>query len=135
MKTVLVTGANIGLGKECARQLASVKGIEKIYMGCRNQKKAEAAKKDLEKSTGKKIFEIVIMDTSDQDSVRKAVESLEAIDGLVMNAGGILSVDVNPEQGTTTSFAANLLGHVVLTESLIDAGKLSGWILPNDVVL
>jgi NAD(P)-dependent dehydrogenase (short-subunit alcohol dehydrogenase family) len=128
MKNVLVTGANIGLGKECARQLASIEGIEKIYLGCRNQKKAEAAKADLETSTGKQIYEVVIIDITDLASVRKAVASLEAIDGLVMNAGGGLSLDLTSD-GVTQSFAANVLGHVVLTESLIEAGKLSGSVV------
>jgi NAD(P)-dependent dehydrogenase (short-subunit alcohol dehydrogenase family) len=125
MKKVLITGANVGLGKDCARQLASIEGIEKIYLGCRNQEKAEAAKADLETSTGKQIFEVVIIDTSDLASVRKAVASLEAIDGLVMNAGGPLALDLT-QDGVTQSFAANVLGHVVLTESLIEAAKLSG---------
>jgi NAD(P)-dependent dehydrogenase (short-subunit alcohol dehydrogenase family) len=129
MKKVLITGANVGLGKECARQLASIEGIEKIYLGCRNQEKAEAAKADLETSTGKEIYEVVIIDTSDLPSVRKAVASLEAIDCLVLNAGGILSVSDLTSDGVTQSFAVNVLGHVVLTESLIEAGKLSGSVV------
>jgi NAD(P)-dependent dehydrogenase (short-subunit alcohol dehydrogenase family) len=128
MKKVLITGANVGLGKECARQLASIEGIEKIYLGCRNQEKAEAAKADLETSTGKQIFEVVIIDTSDLASVRKAVASLEAIDGLVMNAGGALSLDLTSD-GVTQSFGINVLGHVVLAESLIEDGKLSGSVI------
>jgi NAD(P)-dependent dehydrogenase (short-subunit alcohol dehydrogenase family) len=128
MKKALVTGANVGLGKECARQLASIEGIEKIYLGCRNQEKAEAAKADLETSTGKQIYEVVIIDTSDLPSVRKAVASLEAIDGLVMNAGGGFPLDLTSD-GVTQSFAVNVLGHVVLTESLIEAGKLSGSVV------
>jgi NAD(P)-dependent dehydrogenase (short-subunit alcohol dehydrogenase family) len=128
MKKALVTGANVGLGKECARQLASIEGIEKIYLGCRNQEKAEAAKADLETSTGKQIYEVVIIDTSDLASVRTAVASLEAIDGLVLNAGGPLALGLT-QDGVTQSFAVNVLGHVVLTESLIEAGKLSGSVV------
>jgi NAD(P)-dependent dehydrogenase (short-subunit alcohol dehydrogenase family) len=128
MKKVMITGANVGLGKECARQLASIEGIEKIYLGCRNQEKAKAAKADLETSTGKQIYEVVIIDTSDLASVRKAAASMEAIDGLVMNAGGGLSLDLTSD-GVTQSFAVNVLGHVVLAESLIEAGKLSGTVI------
>lgn len=61
-KSIMITGANVGLGKETARQLAFVDGTEKIYLACRNPKKADAAKMDLERSTGRTIFEIVIMD-------------------------------------------------------------------------
>ena len=82
IKTVLITGANSGLGKESARQLALQEGIEKIYLGCRSKEKAIEAKQSLETSTGKSIFEIVLMDVSKPDSVRKAVDSLdEAIYG------------------------------------------------------
>ena len=126
MKTTLVTGANSGLGKECARQLASIDGVKKIYLACRNKSKADTAKADLEASTGKQIFEVVVMDTSDLASVRKAVGTLDHIDAMVMNAGGPLVLDVMPEYGVTRSFAVNVLGHVVLTESLLEAGKLSG---------
>ena len=72
-KSILITGANSGLGKESARQLAMIKETEKIYLACRNLSKAEEAKQSLEESTGRFIFEIVIMDVSNPDSVRSAV--------------------------------------------------------------
>ncbi|MEM8862488.1 MAG: SDR family NAD(P)-dependent oxidoreductase, partial [Chloroflexota bacterium] len=89
IKSVLITGANAGLGKESARQLALQDGIEKIYLACRNEEKAQVAKRELEEATGKSIFEIVIVDVSNLESVRAAVAALtEPIDALVMNAGG-----------------------------------------------
>ena len=74
-KSILITGANGGIGKEAARQLALLASTEKIYLGCRNEEKAIAAQKDLEASTGKNIFEILLIDVSDPDSVRAAVDS------------------------------------------------------------
>ena len=62
IKSVLITGANVGLGKECARQLALQDGTEKIYLACRNEERAQAAKLELEESTGKSVFEIVLID-------------------------------------------------------------------------
>ena len=89
LKSILITGANAGLGKESARQMALQAGVEKIYLGCRNPEKAKAAKQELELLTGKNIFEIVKIDVSDLDSVKAAVKSLkEPVEGLVMNAGG-----------------------------------------------
>lgn len=128
-KTVLITGANGGLGKECARQLALQEGVEKIYLGCRNPEKAAAAKQSLEESTGKSIFEILIIDVSSPASVRSAVAALsEPIEALVMNAGGIGGKNFREmtEDGVIQIFAVNLLGHVVLAETLLQAKKLTG---------
>ena len=126
-KSILITGANGGLGKETARQLALMKETEKIYLLCRNEIKAKAAKADLEKTTGRSIFEIVIADVSKPASVRKAVASLtEPLDAIVMNAGGIggkTSFELTKE-GTSQMFANNLLGHVVLVDELLKADKL-----------
>ena len=74
--SVLITGANAGLGREAARQLAARNGIEKIYLACRNLEKAEAAKTALEAETGNRIFEIIIMDVSDPSSGREAVAGM-----------------------------------------------------------
>ncbi|MGY0217594.1 SDR family NAD(P)-dependent oxidoreductase [Endozoicomonadaceae bacterium StTr2] len=128
LKRVLVTGANAGLGKECAKQLADQEGIETIYLGCRNQQKALQAKAELEQVTGKQIFEILLMDVSDTDSVRQAVSQLEQpVDGLVMNAGGSGGHNFKQltKEGVINIAAVNLLGHVVLINELIKAKKLT----------
>lgn len=128
IKRVLITGANAGLGKEAAKQLASQSGIETVYLGCRNLSKAEQAKEELEQLTGKQIFEILPLDVSDLDSVRNAVNILpEAIDALIMNAGGTGGKHFNQvnNDGVTEIFAVNLLGHTVLTEALLQAEKLT----------
>ena len=89
--SILVTGANSGIGKEAARQLALKKETKKVILFCRNRARAQAAKKDLEQKTGKKIFEIIIGDVTDANSVRKAVEEIkEPIDAIVLNAGGVI---------------------------------------------
>lgn len=126
-KSILITGANNGIGKDAARQLALINDTEKIYLACRNEAKAIIAKQDLEETTGRKIFAIVIMDIANTDSVRAAVATLnEPIDALIMNAGGMGGK--NPEKltkdGVTTLFATNVLGHVVLLDELLKTNKL-----------
>ena len=75
-RTILITGANTGLGKDVARQLALRNGFDRIYLGCRDPAKAERAKRDLETVTGSSKFEVVIIDLSDLDSVGAAVAGL-----------------------------------------------------------
>ncbi|CAB9506749.1 Protochlorophyllide reductase A, chloroplastic [Seminavis robusta] len=133
---VLVTGANAGLGKECCRQLALLDGIEKVYLGCRNEEKAKAAKASLEESTGKMgVFEIVLMDVSKLDSVREAIQMFKKdsviLDGIVLNAGG---GGTNPMGmaagiGVTNIFALNVLGHALfidlaIQEKIFTAGSV-----------
>jgi NAD(P)-dependent dehydrogenase (short-subunit alcohol dehydrogenase family) len=128
LKSILITGANAGLGKESARQMARQTSIEKIYLGCRNEEKAGIAKKELEQLTGKNIFEIIKIDVSDLDSVRAAVKSLkEPVEGLVMNAGGTGGKEFleKTKDGVAQIFAVNLLGHVALTNELLKAKKLT----------
>ena len=126
-KTVLITGANVGIGKDVARQLASRPETARIYLACRNQDRAATAKADLEAETGRRIFDTVLMDVSDPDSVRTGLAGIDgSIDALVMNAGGMggktpmkLTAD-----GATYMFAQNVLGHVVLLEALLAEERL-----------
>jgi len=131
-ESILITGANIGLGKETARQLALKKETKKVILFCRNKSKAETAKKDLEEETGKKIFEIIIGDVSDANSVRKAVEKIkEPIDAIILNAGGMVGKtagNITPS-GMNELAATNILGHVILVEELIKHDKLKKTVL------
>ena len=131
-ESILITGANIGLGKEVARQLALKKETKKVILLCRNQAKAEAAKKDLEEQTGKKVFEIIIADVTDANAVRRAVEKIkEPIDAVILNAGGVVgktAAKLTPS-GMNELAATNILGHVILVEELIKHDKLKKAVL------
>lgn len=127
-KTILITGANSGLGKDAARQLALLPATEKIYLACRSLEKAEIARQELKKQTNRDIFEILPMDVSDPVSVRSAVSQLDApVDALIMNAGGMggKAPGKTTKDGVTSIFAHNLLGHVVLVDELTRANKLN----------
>jgi NAD(P)-dependent dehydrogenase (short-subunit alcohol dehydrogenase family) len=52
-KTVLITGANAGIGKDVARQLALRPDMARIYLACRNKDRATTAKAELEAKTGR----------------------------------------------------------------------------------
>src|SRR6201985_403629 len=125
-KTVMITGANAGIGKEVARQLALRPEFGRIYLACRNAERARTAKAELEAETGRNIFDIVLMDVADLGSVRAALADIDgSVDALVMNAGVIGPETLNlTADGLTTVFATNVLGHVVLLEGLLAEDRL-----------
>jgi len=128
IRSVLVTGASAGIGKEVARQLAGNSDIETIYLACRNEQKALTAKQELERKTGRAIFKILVMDVSKIASVLAALNRLkDPIDAIVMNAGGFGGEKPMriTEDGVTELFAQNVLGHVVLLERLLGSGQLT----------
>ena len=115
-ESILITGANIGLGKETARQLALKNETKRVILFCRNRAKAEMAKNDLEEKTGKNIFEFIIGDVTDANSVRKAVEGInEPVDAVILNAGGVVgktAAKFTPS-GMNELAATNILGNVI----------------------
>ncbi|CAD0092810.1 unnamed protein product, partial [Aureobasidium mustum] len=86
----IVTGANVGLGFEAARHLVRL-GADKVILACRNLEKAEAAVKDIERSTQRTgVAEVWSLDLSSFESVKefaKKVDTLPRIDAIVENAG------------------------------------------------
>ena len=125
-KTALITGANAGLGKEVARQLALRPDFGRIYLACRNQERGTTAKTELEAATGRHIFDVIQMDVADLGSVRAGLAAIDgSVDALVMNAGviGPQSMELTAD-GVTMSFATNVLGHVVLLEGLLAEDRL-----------
>src|SRR5690242_4913355 len=71
-------------------QLALRPETARIYLACRNKDRAIAAKAELEVATGRRIFDVVIMDVADLASVRVGLAAIDgSVDALVMNAGVI----------------------------------------------
>jgi NAD(P)-dependent dehydrogenase (short-subunit alcohol dehydrogenase family) len=93
VKTVLITGANKGIGHEVARELAA-KGFH-VFVGARNAKAGRKAAKEIEKKCGKATF--LEIDVADNDSVTTAAREFSNIedhlDVLVNNAGIIVDGD------------------------------------------
>ncbi len=93
MKTVLITGANKGIGREVARQLAT-KGLH-AFVGARNAKAGRKAAEEIANRGAKATF--LEIDVADNDSVTNAAREFSNIedhlDVLVNNAGIIVDGD------------------------------------------
>ncbi|VDB87633.1 unnamed protein product [Peniophora sp. CBMAI 1063] len=89
-QTVLVVGANVGLGLEAAKHLARMEP-GKLVLACRSIKKAEDAGKEIEKATGFSRLGAYAVDLSVFSSVNAFVEEFESkeerLDILIYNAG------------------------------------------------
>lgn len=88
MKTVLITGANKGIGFETVRQLAQAGCF--VYVGSRDKAKGTDAIKKL-KDMGISNAAFIELDVTNSDSIQKAKETLESkiesLDVLINNAG------------------------------------------------
>lgn len=71
-KVIVITGANTGIGKETALDLAQRGG--RIYLACRDVKKAEAARLEIIEATGNKNVFVRSLDLSSFASIRKFAE-------------------------------------------------------------
>lgn len=85
--TIIVTGANSGIGFWCAKSL--VYKNAKVIMACRNIRKAQQAKEEILKDFPKANIEIKIIDISDFSSIEKFIDNIKniKIDALINNAG------------------------------------------------
>mmetsp|Transcript_4265 Transcript_4265/g.4949 ORF Transcript_4265/g.4949 Transcript_4265/m.4949 type:complete len:312 (+) Transcript_4265:142-1077(+) len=128
-QTILVTGANVGLGFDTCRQVAKL-GAAKVILACRNVAKAEAAIEKLVKLTGKpaSTFDVLQMDTGSLSSCKEAAASVDTpLDAVVLNAGGILYKNGSAmnKAGAHNQFTVNVLGHAVFVEELIKHNRLN----------
>nr|XP_057908713.1 retinol dehydrogenase 12 isoform X1 [Doryrhamphus excisus]XP_057908714.1 retinol dehydrogenase 12 isoform X1 [Doryrhamphus excisus] len=132
-KTVVVTGANTGIGKETCRELAR-RGA-RVVMACRDLARAERAAEEIRKSTGNGNVVIRHLDLASLYSVRQFakdfLDSEDRLDILINNAGVMMCPKWLTEDGFETQFAVNHLAHFLLTNLLLHKLKSSA---PSRVV-
>ena len=120
-KTVLVTGANSGLGFETSKALLD-KGA-KVIMACRSKDKADAAKKKLLSENSERNIDVLELDLADLDKInnisKDIIEKYERLDVLINNAGIMAPPRTLSAQGLEIQFAVNHLGHMALTNNLM----------------
>ncbi|XP_026035491.1 retinol dehydrogenase 12 [Astatotilapia calliptera] len=126
-KTVVITGANTGIGKETAKDLAR-RGA-RIIMACRDLERAEEARTDILEDTGNENVVIRKLDLSDTKSIRAFAEVVineeKQVNILINNAGIMMCPYSKTVDGFEMQLGVNHLGHVLLTYLLLDLIKRS----------
>jgi NAD(P)-dependent dehydrogenase (short-subunit alcohol dehydrogenase family) len=128
-RTVIVTGANSGLGLVTARELARVGA--KTILAVRNTTKGDEAAATI---TGD--VEVRKLDLQDLASVRTFAEGVDGVDVLINNAGIMAVPYAQTADGFESQIGTNHLGHFVLTnlllpkitERVVSVSSLFHWI-------
>lgn len=129
-KTVIITGANSGIGKAAAIQLAG--SGAKVILACRSRERGMQALADIKASAQSADVDLICVDMSSQASIRQfAAEFLsrnDRLDVLIHNAANFdlkLKQPVLTADGVETIFATNHVGVFLMTMLLLDVLKKS----------
>jgi len=121
--TILVTGANSGIGLETARCLAGSGAT--VLLACRDTAKAERALHDIVATHPAAELDVVELDLADLTSVEvaaaKVAQDHPRLDVLVNNAGVMGLPYRQTVDGFELQFGTNHLGHFALTGRLLDS--------------
>ena len=120
-KTALVTGANTGIGKEIARDLARLNA--RVLLACRSEERGRAALEEIVADTGNHKTELRVVDVSSRASVVAFAAELRARESelhvLVNNAGLWLEERRTSVDGVELTWATNVLGRHLMTRELL----------------
>lgn len=120
-------GANTGIGKETARELARRNAV--IYMCCRNLSKCEEARKEIILGTRNKNVFCRELDLASFSSIKNFAKRFKAeqnrLDILINNAGVMRCPRQTTKEGFEMQIGVNHLGHFLLTHLLLDFLKAS----------
>lgn len=122
-KTILVTGGNVGLGKETIYQLAKHKPAH-IYLAARNATSAQDAIKDIQqRAPGAAPITFLECDLTSFDSIKRAAANFlsqaNELHILINNAGIMACPPGLTKEGYEIQFGTNHMGHAQLTKLLL----------------
>ncbi len=124
-KTVLITGANSGIGKAAALKFA-IEGFH-VIMACRNLDISRAVQQEIIAASNNGNVELMLLDVSSFESIRifcsKFRMKYEQLDILIHNAAymnhGEKEYRLSPDN-IELSFATNVFGPILMTNLLAD---------------
>lgn len=121
-RTMLVTGANSGIGLEAARLFAAHGA--RVVMACRNPEKGRVAQEDIRSDYPAADLVLMQLDLADLASVNHFVaefkQQFDSLDVLLNNAGLMAPPLQRTKGGFEMQFGTNHLGHFALTGQLLD---------------
>ncbi|SDG63789.1 NAD(P)-dependent dehydrogenase, short-chain alcohol dehydrogenase family [Dyadobacter soli] len=119
-KTVIVTGANTGIGYETA--LALFEAGAHVVLACRSERNAQDAEARLLAQGGKGSLEIAILNLANLNAIgefaRAFIQKHKKLDILINNAGVMTPPASKTDDGFELQFGVNFLGHYALTGHL-----------------
>jgi NAD(P)-dependent dehydrogenase (short-subunit alcohol dehydrogenase family) len=120
-RLAVVTGANSGLGRATALELAR-HGAE-VVVACRSVEKGEAAAEEIAAVASGPAPRVLELDLGSLESIRGFAGELadERVDVLMNNAGVMMTPRKTTSDGFELQFGTNHLGHFALTGLLLDA--------------
>jgi NAD(P)-dependent dehydrogenase (short-subunit alcohol dehydrogenase family) len=126
-KTIVVTGANAGIGKVAARELARMGAT--MIMVARSRKRGEKALQEVRAASANDDVHLMLCNLSSQESIREFAAAFESeyerLDVLLNNAGAWYFRRHESVDGLELSFALNHMGYFLLTNLLLDTIKRS----------
>jgi NAD(P)-dependent dehydrogenase (short-subunit alcohol dehydrogenase family) len=121
-KICIVTGANSGIGKATAKELA-LQGATVILV-CRNKEKGTLALQEIKALSKNDSVELLIADLSSQKEIRLLADKIRKkypkIHVLINNAGAVHDKRTETVDKIETTFATNHLAYFLLTSLLLD---------------
>ncbi|XP_068423148.1 dehydrogenase/reductase SDR family member 12 [Clinocottus analis] len=120
-RVFMITGANSGIGKSAALELAARGGT--VHLVCRNESRAEAARQEIVEQSKNQNVHVHIVDMSNPRRVWEFAQSFQSstLHVLINNAGCMVNQRELTDDGLEKNFATNTLGTYVLTTALIPA--------------
>ena len=129
-KTIIVTGANSGIGKAAAIQLAKLGAA--VVMACRSKERGLQALDEVRHASQSSKVAMMQVDLSSQSSIRQFVAEFEKrhehLNVLIHNAANFDHTQKKPvlsSDGIETIFATNHLGPFLMTYLFLDLLKVS----------